>query len=636
MHKYRVVLLNASNMESFPVFPYAFVQVPAVARRANIEVVCQDLLGNPDAEWPSTIKHLQEQHEPAMFLITLRNTDSMTYADYKPHRQGTDTRKAYFPIESTKRLINTIRTLSDKPITVGGFGFSILAKELMPILRPDFGVVGGADEFFLYFQDIIQGEYNHVANLLYFQGEKVVANKRYFFPPSQEIEYTLQAIKEMMAFYDQFPEPGLMGATVEIMRGCNRACVFCCEPFVAGRKVQYRSLETIMGEIELLVENGITEMYMISSELNPEGNAFILQLADRLKAFNELQPAEREVSWFGANYLLNFDRDDYRRLSASGFTGGWFDITGLDDRNARAMHTPYRNKTLVNRLKDYVQYQREEFDISVVNATGVDEAEEHPSAGSGEDQKVRWTMFLGNPATTMETIRETISVANYEGLAGSFNSCYVVRPIRVFDYEQPSSETLDVAFSIDNHLQRVDYRQTMPSFAYPPALLRHLGSEAAIEGMFIHISETYLSTHYQEIRDWPGFLQEHAPEVLLDNSRKAGDWPSPEQAKELVDVFLQGFMHRYGEELASVGLPYKWIELNQLTPYTLAVTLYGHWDSETAVCEAICKQLRIAPGDERRQLVGFFVKTILYRFNVQLLPEYKPLFALDSLGGIPQ
>lgn len=66
-----VLLLNASNTETFPVYPYAFIQVPAIARRAGIEVVCKDLLGIASERWTQTIQALIEQHNPAMILITL-------------------------------------------------------------------------------------------------------------------------------------------------------------------------------------------------------------------------------------------------------------------------------------------------------------------------------------------------------------------------------------------------------------------------------------------------------------------------------------------------------------------------------------------------------------------------------------
>ena len=193
-------------------------------------------------------------------------------------------------------MIDTIRTVTDVPVVVGGFGFTLLAQELMPILRPDFGVAGGADAFFLNFEEILQGDCQRVANLLYFQGDAVIANKRIYFPPAPQVEYSPQAIEEMLAFYDKFPKPGFEGAPVEIMRGCIHTCVFCCEPFVAGRKVQYRDLAAIMGNIKLLVRNHVIKIYMIMSELNPEGNGFILRLADEIRAFNERQPAGRKVS----------------------------------------------------------------------------------------------------------------------------------------------------------------------------------------------------------------------------------------------------------------------------------------------------------------------------------------------------
>ena len=217
----KLLLLNASNMDSFPVYPYAFIQVTAVARRANIEVACQDLLGIAQEAWPQIIRDLQRRHKPAMFLITLRNTDSMNYRDYR--RDEGEKGSGYFPIAQTKALIDTIRTVTNVQIAVGGFGFTLLAQELMPILRPDFGVCGSPDAFFLHFEEILHRDYRHVANLLYFQGDAVVANRRILFPPAPHTEYTPQAIEEMFAFYEKFPKPGFQGAPVEIMRGCNHA-----------------------------------------------------------------------------------------------------------------------------------------------------------------------------------------------------------------------------------------------------------------------------------------------------------------------------------------------------------------------------------------------------------------------------
>jgi len=221
-------------------------------------------------------------------------------------------------------------------------------------------VFGDPDIFFKHFEDILAGNLKDVPNLLYFQDDQLISNARVFYPPLAKTEYTQQVIEEMMAFYDAFPSPGFQGAPVEVMRGCRYSCVFCSEPFAKGRKVRYRDLSAVMGDIEILVDHGITRLYIVSSELNPEGNAFALELADRIYAFNQQQPDDQKVTWFGANYLLNFSLQEFERLYKSGFTGGWFDITALDDENACAMQTPYRNKHLLTYLKTYAHLRRKQ------------------------------------------------------------------------------------------------------------------------------------------------------------------------------------------------------------------------------------------------------------------------------------
>ena len=150
----KALLLNASNMESFPIYPYAFIQVPAVARRAGVELVCKDLHGIPEADWPDTVQRLIEQHAAEMVLITLRNTNSLDIEDYVQFANMEGDPCAYFPIEQTSALIAAVRGVSTLKIAVGGFGFSVMPEQLMHHLRPDYGVFGGGDDFFHHFDDL--------------------------------------------------------------------------------------------------------------------------------------------------------------------------------------------------------------------------------------------------------------------------------------------------------------------------------------------------------------------------------------------------------------------------------------------------------------------------------------------------
>lgn len=663
MHTHKVLLLNASNMAAFPIYPYAFIQVPAVARRDGIEVVCTDLLGVPPERWGQTIETLIDEHNPSMVLITLRNTDSLTIQDYEPDETRGEGHQPYFPIERTRELIALLRKISAFKIAVGGFGFSVMPADLMGYLEPDFGVLGEPDGFFAHFGDIQAGNLQDVPNLLYYQGEQLIANPRRFYPPLAEPEYTPQAIGAMMAFYKTFPDPGFLGAPVEIMRGCPHTCVFCCEPHVAGKTVRYRDPSAVMADVQILVDNGITKLYMISSELNPEGNQFILELGDRLQAFNNEQPATRRITWFGANYLLNFNTQEYERLHQSGFTGGWFDVTALDDHNARAMRTPYRNYSLIPLLKTYAQYKQRQSGTHPDNADSTSERMDGALESNVEPLPITWTMFLGNPATTLETIRETLRVASQSGIAQIFTNCSLSTNIRVFEYENPDPATLAMTSTITPDLERTTYQQILPSFAYPPVLLRDFGSEAEIERFFKHIGETYLSTKYQETRDWLGFVKarttpesvtgwimelsdvhryrfpphfrpdsgEKPPGVLgelfSDEPEAEGEQRDRENlAVQLVDSLLSACLNAIPDIFGMFGLPASDADLERSTPYHLSVSIFSRWQSEDDLIRDANAQTESLLGESMVELIDFCIQAMIYRFNLRIEPVYKKLF----------
>ena len=656
MPTHKALLLNASNMESFPIYPYAFIQVPAVARRAGVEVVCKDLLDIPEGDWTETLQQLIKAHTPEMILITLRNIDSHVIEDYARRESQDGDSRAYFPIEQTKVLIEVIRKVTPLNIAVGGFGFSMMAEPLMQTLRPDYGIFGGGEAFFADFDHLKRGEPAQAANLLYFQDGRLVSNPRKFFPPLREPEYNSKAIEEMMMFYETFSSPGFDGAPVEILRGCPHTCLFCSEPHVLSAQVRYRPIDAVMADIEILVDHGITLIYMVSSELNPQGNAFVLQLADRIQAFNMRQPQEGRITWYGANYLLGFTAEEYKQLYESGFTGGWFDITALEDNNARAMRTPYRNARLLPDLKIHAHAKRKYLGLPPLQGEpqpapvgSLDEVEQ-------DEKIVKWSLFLGNPATTTHTIRETLRLANLEGLPQLFHRCAINTNIRVFDYEEPSKDILAVTFSVNPDLERIKYQPLFPSFAYPPALLQVFDSEDQIEVMFKYIAETYLSTQYQETRDWHAFVQGNAsvesieewiaalsahPSVsLLEPLAKLTDWPSlfstelegggngsaERLAQQLVEAILSTSFEAYPGLLRHVSLPSSYEQLSNMTPYHLALDVYTNWSTEEQLFEVLGMVTGMLMSVSLQDCMRFCVQAILYRFNLQIRPEYRALF----------
>jgi pyruvate-formate lyase-activating enzyme len=651
----KVLLLNSSNADKFPVYPYAFIQVPAIARQSGIEAICKDMLGIPHERWKQTIQILIEKHNPAMILITLRNTDSLDSTNYERDNLNRGNQNAYFPIERTRELITAIREISDLKIALGGFGFSLLPDELMRYLRPDFGVYEGPNDFFAHFEEVKNGNLDKVVNLLFFQDGQLISNPRKLYPPLADAEYTPQAIEAMLEFYAAFPSPGFQGAPVEVIRGCNHSCVFCAEPHSKGAQVRYRELSAVMKDIEILVNHGVTRLYIVSSELNPEGNEFVLELADMIWSFNESQAEDRKITWHGANYLLKFESDEYERLYRSGFTGGWFDITALDDENARAMQTPYRNTRLLTYLKIYVEQQKKQINLLLTRkARGSDV--KIRAGGGREDELIRWTMFLGNPATTIETIRNTLRIANLNGLPNLFDSCDLIDHIRVFDYEELDEATIAATYSVTLDLKRTSYQQLLPSFAYPPALLRDF-SEEEISEMFNHIAETYLSKKYQQTRDWHGFVNQKATaasisrwmaelsnikemhlqthlghitgesvtlhELFTEKSQEEEILSDASQlARKMVDFIVSTCLEIFPDFFESLDLPSTANGLDRTTPYELALSVFSRWE----LAAELATQTRSTLPEWKHDLLQFCVHAILYRYNILLKPKYRQLF----------
>ena len=59
-------------------------------------------------------------------------------------------------------------------------------------------------------------------------------------------------------------------AYIKISEGCNRSCSYCAIPLITGRH-RSRSIDDIVGEVELLVEKGVKEFQLIAQDLSSYG-----------------------------------------------------------------------------------------------------------------------------------------------------------------------------------------------------------------------------------------------------------------------------------------------------------------------------------------------------------------------------
>ncbi|MFQ5980418.1 MAG: hypothetical protein ACE5OZ_19960 [Candidatus Heimdallarchaeota archaeon] len=528
-----VLLLNASNISSNLTYPYAFVQVSEIANRFNVRVIRRDMFGLPKDQWIPYLQNELSKINFDMVLLTLRNTDTLGSGDYhiraddrnyqqpiiiKPPEQPN-----YYPIETAKILIENLRQITDIPIVTGGYGFSVMPDKIVKHIKPDYGVIGGPDAFFEYFEDIlVYQNLDQVANLVYRRNEAFSKGPLRYFPPASRREYTEEIIADRQAFYAR-NYPGqevnkVRSVPIEAVRGCSKSCTFCSEPLVKGPELQYRDIEVIVDEINFLSAHGHNLVFLISSEINAEGPDFLLKLADRILAINEERSAYERVYWY-TFYLPALSLEELKHLRKARFLGGANDIVSLDDKNLAAIKAPYKSRDVIKHLmgaKKVVEEERQQVNKKRPSLEervyGISPPLEVPYS---ETFMTSWWFFLGNSAATPETIRVTLKEIDEAGLSEYFDTGAATKATRLFEYVPQDAELLSCTRAFIQNGPTESYNELHPSYAYAPALVRHFGNKKAVADFFDYIGP-FLSNEHLFKKDWSWFLAKYAdPDTFL-------------------------------------------------------------------------------------------------------------------------
>ncbi|WP_338849666.1 hypothetical protein V8J88_11460 [Massilia sp. W12] len=520
-----MLFLNLSNLPGRPVFPYAFVQVSALARRAGLKVVRWDGLDLSLADKLDCIAHLIRRHRPRAVGFTVRQADSVA-ADNYLSIQRQPPKNPWFPVEETRAAIAHVRSLCDAKIIVGGFNFSVNGSKAADYLQPDYGVVGEPDDFLQKFDAVLAGQTGGVANLLYRDENGVWRqNQRVYYGPLDEVEYTPDIIDEIFRFHGERnlrnahleAVPGLgsykdtgLSIAIEIARGCPCSCSFCCEPIVKGKTVRRRNLDVVEAEMRQLLAYGLRYFWFICSELNT-CKKHVMELAQRIINMNA--QLQRPIFWRAYFLPGVFDKDELRILRRSGLLieqSGAF--TTLDDGNLARMREPYRVKNAVQQIKDFMEIDQEpEF--------------EHM-------RQPRWILWswLGNPYADFTSIRQTLELFVQEGLDVRYDEADSYPALRVYECLQhlpPNARSDALTVTGAPHAEP---GLIHPSYYYNAQFVRHFGSIDQVHAFMQYASETFLSRQYRLKLHWTALAQSLGAQQLslLAAGAREYDWAALE------------------------------------------------------------------------------------------------------------
>ncbi|WP_433337494.1 B12-binding domain-containing radical SAM protein [Spirillospora sp. CA-294931] len=594
-----LLLVNASNYPAVPVYPYAFVQLSAMAARHGIGTARLDLLGVAREEWPRALRAALDRAAPRVVGVHLRQADSIfiwNYVERALPGAPPVNRLSYWPVDDTEHLVRLLREATDAPIMIGGFGFTTHARAVVERLAPDFGVTGEPDAVLAGLDAVLERrDLDRVPNLVHRRGDGFVFNERVFYPPPAHTEYDETILADLAAFYGErsLSGPDAPHVPVELMRGCPHRCYFCTEPTVKGRRHRVRDLDVVMRDVGFLADREVARVWLVCSEINIGGNALLLEMAGRFEQLNHGRA--RPVAW--SAYLLPnpaLTREQIRYLLEARFEPGWNQFTSYHDPNLKKTRVPYRTRHALAAQLDWVREERR-----------------YRHDHGLPERPARLDMFLGNSYSDAETVAETLRVADEAGVARHFEDALITRATRVFDLGQGMiGDAGDSAFSVGpgGRLDGVDL--LYPTFSYPEALVRELGDEEAVDVFFAHVEATYLSTAHQARLDWTEFLRAHGR-------------PAPEGADahaHLVDL-VAAEIDQVRAAFAAIGLEGYWDARDTWSSYRVYRALApGH-----ASAEALLDDLARRTGHRDGSVPVLAVRACLYAHNVVLRPDYARL-----------
>lgn len=241
------VLLISPNPEMLPdpVFPIGAAYVAAALAAAGIDCHCLDLCFETDAV-QALDKAVRDQ-SPDVIALSLRNVDNVSWP----------LAVSYLPFY--KEVVDRLRRISRAPIVLGGSGYTLLPSELLSFLKADYGIAGEGEAALVDLVRHLGGE----ANLEKLEREPIVLPGDLPAPDLDQLPLPERRSFDSALYLSR----GGMGS-LQTKRGCPFGCVYCTYPLIEGRKVRQRSPQLICDEIECLLADGLSTLFIVDNEFN--------------------------------------------------------------------------------------------------------------------------------------------------------------------------------------------------------------------------------------------------------------------------------------------------------------------------------------------------------------------------------
>ncbi len=350
-----LTLINTNRM--VPVIgPIGLDYVAAAVQQAGIEVEILDLALAEEPE--KAIKEHFSAQEPELVGISFRNADDCFWPS------------ADWFVPGLKEVIQTLRSLTEAPIVLGGVGYSIFPRQILKYTNADFGVWGDGETAVPALIHQLRGprRLTDVPGLGWQENNKIRCN-----PPSWPDPISLGTARRFIDNLSYFQQGGQCG--LETKRGCNRKCIYCADPLAKGNRPRLRNPSQVADEVQSLLSQGIDVLHLCDAEFNvPRSHAYAVCAELNRRSLGD------KIRWYTYMSPSPFDAELAEAMARAGCAG--IDFTG--DSACESVLRTYRQR---HRKEDLAEAVR------LCRANGM---------------AVMIDLLLGGPGETPQTVRETI------------------------------------------------------------------------------------------------------------------------------------------------------------------------------------------------------------------------------------
>jgi len=239
------VLLISPNIESLPdpVFPIGLAYIAAALKANHTPYQILDLCFEED--YATAVSNAVSSFQPDVIGLSLRNVDNVSFPNYVSYL-------AFY-----RRVVQIVKKRSSAVVVIGGSGFDLLPVEILEYLDADLGVVGEGEVSFVKLVNRLEKESFQTLE------SKILDNRLEVINNLDDLPFPDRSAFDNKAYL----KLGGMG-NIQTKRGCPFNCIYCTYPVIQGKKVRVRSPKHVCSEIEGLLEDGVSNIFIVDNEFN--------------------------------------------------------------------------------------------------------------------------------------------------------------------------------------------------------------------------------------------------------------------------------------------------------------------------------------------------------------------------------